>query len=261
MMLFDCHIHLQDDRIYPDLDRLLIEADLSGVKGWICCGSAQSDWELVRDIASKNKAIIPSYGIHPWYINSITSNWIQELRCFLDDGNAGIGEIGLDFAVTNRNDKLQEDLFRAQLELAAEKNLPVSVHCRKAWDVMIRVLGEYKMKQINIILHSYSGPLELIPRLIELNCWFSFSGSITRSNNRRGHDAVRAVPEGRLLIETDAPDLPPVIDHRVTEPNMPANLVYTLDKVAELRGWTKENTAASIWRNAHNVLSGIMGDR
>lgn len=259
-MMFDSHIHLQDERIFPDIDRLLGDAVISGITGWLCCGSAQSDWQCVKEIAIKYHGIIPAYGVHPWYVKEATSDWAQVLGRFLDFGSAAIGEIGLDHAITSRDDGLQEMFFRAQFEMAVERGIPVSVHCRKAWDEMVCILKEFRMKKTKVILHSYSGPAELVPTLVDLNCWFSFSGSITRSNNKRGHKAFLAVPEERLLVETDAPDLAPVIDHGVAEPNVPANLVYVLDKMAELRGVTKEIIAQMTWDNAREVLREIDGD-
>ena len=97
----------------------------------------------------------------------------------------------------------------AQLELALRFGRPVSIHCRKAWAAFLSVLKRFGRLPAGGIVHSYSGPPELIPELIGYNLSFSFSGSITRQGNKRGKKSLAAVPLERLLIETDSPDMPP----------------------------------------------------
>ena len=99
-----------------------------------------------------------------------------------------------------------------------------------------------------------------MPELAKLGAYFSFSGSITFSGNKKGHRSVRAVPADRLLIETDAPDIPPYIpDQPAARPelNVPANLVHVLNAMAELRGWTAGKTAESTRENGMELFKGL----
>jgi TatD DNase family protein len=99
------------------------------------------------------------------------------------------------------------------------------------------------------VLHSYSGPAEMVPEFQRLGLFISFSGSITRSNNKRGQAAVQAVSPERLLIETDSPDIVPT-QIAPGECNEPANIVFVLEKVAQLTGMSMEETAKRTWNNA-----------
>ncbi|MBN1269067.1 MAG: TatD family hydrolase, partial [Kiritimatiellae bacterium] len=206
MRLFDAHCHLQDDRI-ADVDTVLRRAREAGVERLSCCGSSEEDWEAVFQIVGKHPEVIPSFGLHPYYVAGRTPRWKEILREYLAKVPSGVGEAGLDHALENRDDAAQEEVFRAQIEIARELGRPLSVHCRRAWDRMLSFLGETGAPPAGIIFHAYSGSPELVRPLVELGGFISFSGSITRSGNKRGHRSAREVPADRLLIETDAPDM------------------------------------------------------
>ena len=111
-----------------------------------------------------------------------------------------------------------------------------------------------------VILHSYSGGRELIAPLARRGAYFSFSGSITWTRNRRGREAASRVPLERLLIETDAPDLPPAPTKPANAPettNEPANLLRVAETLAELRGLPLQMVAEATWRNAGRLYGGI----
>lgn len=246
MQLFDAHIHLQDERLKPSLDEVMKKAHDAGIGHWVCCGSAENDWEAVLAIAQKHPGVIPSFGLHPWYVRERSPEWLARLRTFLHSTPSAVGEIGLDHAIEPRNDEEQESIFIAQVQLAKELNRPFSIHCRRAWGRLIPLLTEHVPYPAGFLIHSYSGGPDLVPELAKLGAFFSFSGSITLSGNKKGHRSVRAVPDDRLLIETDAPDIPPHIPDQPDsrgELNVPANLVHVLNKMAELRSWTAEKTA------------------
>jgi TatD DNase family protein len=104
------------------------------------------------------------------------------------------------------------------------------------------------------VLHSYSGSPELVGQLAKLGAYFSFSGSITFSGNKKGYKSVLAVPPDRLLIETDSPDLTPPAARFADKPNEPANIVHVLRKVAELRGMPEDELAEQMWKNAEGLF-------
>jgi TatD DNase family protein len=146
----------------------------------------------------------------------------------------------------------QEECFAAHLDLARELNRPVAVHCVQAWGRLIEILREHPGPRI--LLHAFGGSAELIPELAELNCWFSFCGSVANPNAKRVRASAAAVPDDRLLIETDSPDFPPP-DCPV--PNEPANLVHTARAVAELRGISAEKVAALTFSNAERFFVSV----
>ena len=258
MQLFDAHCHLQDPRLQSSLPGVIQRAKSAGVLKMLCCGTAEADWPRVTQLCARHSGLVPAFGLHPWHIADKTPSWFNILTdMIISDPAAIVGEIGLDHAIQERNDVKQEEAFRMQLRLATALGRPASIHCRKAWDTMISILQDFSELTSGFMIHSYSGSAELVAPLSELGAYFSFSGSITRHRNTRGHAAVAAVPIERLLIETDTPDLTPVRDNSPQpeeELNEPANLIFILKKVAELRGMSEAELAEITWNNAQRLF-------
>jgi len=256
MKLFDSHCHLQDERLKPDFDQVLCRAKDVGVVEMACCGSSEADWLHTLEISRRIPGCVPAFGIHPWYAASRSAGWKKELVDLLNAvPSAGVGEIGLDHAIKARNDDDQMSLFIEQLDIARRLHRPVSMHCRRAWEALMSALNTGPELAAGFVVHSYSGSAELVEQLSRAGAYFSFSGTITRSGNTRGHRSVQAAPIDRLLIETDAPDLMPVIDGvSATGPNEPANLMFVLNAVAELRNMTPDEIAEITRRNARRLF-------
>ncbi|MEI6971756.1 MAG: TatD family hydrolase [bacterium] len=263
MRLFDAHCHMQDEAFDADLDAVLQRARAAGVDMMLCCGTAESDWPKVEALSRRHSVIIPSFGIHPWYSSSRSVDWLRILtELLLADPMAVVGEIGLDHAIDQRNDAAQAELFADQLRLAKAMERPACIHCRKAWESTVNILGDIAELPAGFMLHSFSGPVELIKPLSQMGAYFSFSGTITRHRNTRGHAAVAAVPIERLLVETDAPDLTPVAPALPADQaspgllarNEPANLVRVIEKIAELRNMDEADVAAVTSANACRLL-------
>jgi TatD DNase family protein len=263
MKLFDAHCHLHDERLADMLDPLMERAAGAGVSGFFSCGTDPGDWPDVLAVSQKYRNVIPAFGLHPLYIDNADSAWPALLEEYLLKTPSAIGEIGLDAAVKNYDEARQEEVFVTQLQSAAKYGLPVAVHCRKAWHRLIPLLVRHWESGRAIVIHSFSGTAQCIDRLAELGVYFSFSGSLTRSRNTRAHAAAKAVPPERLLIETDAPDIPPVIDHSIDydRPNEPAALRYVCKAMAELRETSEEEIAALTWENACRLLQPILTKR
>lgn len=253
MTLFDSHCHLTDDSLFPTLGHVMERAVAAGVEQVICCGTSPHDWPLVFQALEQSKgcrlSLLPMIGIHPWFVSDDWKSDVQALGKLLrEHPSAGVGECGLDFQKQFKNRAEQEECFVAHLELAAELGRPVAVHCVRAWGRLLEILREHPMPKK--IIHAFSGAVELIPELTELNCWFSICGNVTKPEAKRVHAAAAAIPEDRLLIETDAPDFRPV---GCEKPNEPANLVLVVRAVAELRGQPVGQVADSTFRNAESL--------
>lgn len=256
MNLFDSHCHLQDDRITRNVKEIIGRAEKAGVTAMLCCGSCEDDWEAVLNIAGKYDAVIPALGIHPWFASGRTGEWMNKLRALLErDPKTAVGEIGLDHTVADRNDADQRELFREQLLLARQYDRSVSIHCRKAWGSLMDIFRGEPDLGVRSVIHSYSGPVELVEELQGYGVSLSFSGSITLPNNRRGRKAVARVAPGHLLVETDAPDIVPAGRQG---PNEPAALCDVVRTAAQLRKSTFEETAELTFGNA-GALFGYPG--
>jgi len=139
-----------------------------------------------------------------------TPQWFDALRGFLDEHpHAGVGEIGLDRWMENPNLPDQEAVFLQQLELAAERNLAVSIHCLKAWGPLENALKNNPRPERGFLVHSYGGSAEMIPVFAKLGAYFSFSGYFAHDRKSAQREVFKKVPLDRLLLETDAPDMLP----------------------------------------------------
>jgi len=256
MQLFDAHCHLQDEKLAGDLAGVMARAAAAGVAGAMCCGSAEGDWPATLAVAEKYPHVQISLGLHPWYFGERRPGWLDRLRALVVAyPRAGVGEIGLDHALENADLVVQEQVFLDQFALSIELCRPASLHCPRAFGRLLELLPRFPQHPAGFVIHSFSGAAELIAPLAKFGAFFSFSGSITRSGNRRGHAALRTVPADRLLLETDSPDLMPVIaGHGPEGPNEPANLVHVLRAAADLRGVPEADLAAQTWANARRLF-------
>ncbi|MDD5217496.1 MAG: TatD family hydrolase [Candidatus Omnitrophica bacterium] len=248
----DAHSHLQDERLKEHLDGVIAKAYEAGITKIVCCGTEEADWPEVKRIKEKySDLIIPSFGLHPWYIPKRSAGWLKNLENVLTQISSGVGEIGLDFALREYDEDEQKKVFEAQLRLAHQLERPVTIHCRQAWEALMDVLEKSGPLKYGGLVHSYSGAAELIPRLRKFGLSFSFSGSITRSGNKKGRHSLLAVPSESLLVETDSPDLSPV---GVEGTNEPAHLMMVVKTVAVLLGKSEEDIIQMTSQNAMRLF-------
>ena len=262
-MLFDAHNHLQAKRFAGRQAELLAECE--GLARMVVNGCCEEDWPAVAALAKAHPQVLPSFGYHPWYIHERTSNWENELKRFLDAHTAAVGEIGLDRWKEGLEYEGQEEVFTAQLRIAAERNLPASIHCLKAWGRLLELLEQRPVPARGFLLHSYGGSAEMIGPLAKLGAYFSFPGYYIREAKGRQRDAFTQVPPDRLLIETDAPDqlLPEELqEHTLDDPegnpiNHPANLGAVYQFMAGMLDEPLEKLEARVGENFLCLFEGV----
>jgi Mg-dependent DNase len=229
-------------------------------------GSCEEDWPKVLDLARRHPEVIPSFGYHPWYVKERSPHWQKNLVKFLDEAPSAVGEIGLDRWIEDYDTPQQEEVFVWQLKLAAERNLPVSIHCLKAWGRLLEMLQAEPQPKCGFVLHSFGGPKEMIPALAELGAYFSFPGYFANERKVKQREAFRTVPADRLLIETDAPDqlLPENLSkYSLTDSsgkalNHPANLAAVYRFVAEFLEKPIEKLAEVVEENFLRVFGPVV---
>ena len=239
-MFFDAHNHLQALRFGGRQAELL--AECPEVARMVVNGCCEEDWPAVAALAEAHRQVLPSFGYHPWCIHERSDHWEVELNRMLDAYPAAVGEIGLDRWKEGLDYEGQEEVFVTQLRIAAERNLPASIHCLKAWGRILELLQEGPIPERGFLLHSYGGPTEMVQAFAQLGAYFSFPGYFLRAAKGRHREAFKSVPADRLLIETDAPDqrLPDALNaYPLTasagEPmNHPANLPVVYQGVAKI---------------------------
>jgi TatD DNase family protein len=262
---YDAHNHLQDDRFTGRQGELLAACDAAGVRRMVVNGACESDWPQVLALARQNKIVLPSFGYHPWYLGERTPDWQGNLGKFLDEVPGAVGEIGLDRWKPDLAYDGQEEAFLTQLGIAAKRNLPVSIHCLQAWGRMLELLQQNPRPQCGFVLHSFGGPMEMIPVFARLGAYFSFPGYFLQERKLRQRETFKHVPADRLLIETDAPDqhlpegkiLHPLAGSDGKPLNHPANLPAVYGGLAEFLGEKVEALGARVEENFQRVFGGL----
>jgi TatD DNase family protein len=231
MEFYDAHRHLSQQNF-----------TLSGCKRCVINGTEPADWEGILTAAGQHRQIIPAIGLHPWRVNNAPSNWQSSFLKQLPSA-AAVGEIGLDQWIESYDAQKQADAFIWQLQQASQRNLPVSIHCLKASNTLIRILKAERLPQRGIHLHAYSGSAEQVTQLADLGAYFSFHAGQLSNKAKKAPAALRAVPAERLLIETDSPD---TLKHATSDQDF---LQSGYHKAAALRGMTIEALAEQVAAN------------
>lgn len=232
MPLHDAHNHLQDVHLNLHVRRLTETwPGLAGKDGtMVVNGTHPSDWKLVASLASAHAFLYPAYGIHPWDAGAPRpEDWLAQLHEYLlANPRASVGEIGLDRWILEsaspddprltgvRRAPIDEQIatFLPQLALAAKLNRPATIHCLHAFDDLLRLLRAHPLPPVGFLLHAYSGPARLVPELVALGAYFSFNPAFLDPHRARQQAAFRAIPDERLLCETDAPAMAPPLSWR-----------------------------------------------
>ena len=263
--LYDAHNHAHDQRLKPQGERLWQEIRAANIRCMVVNGSSEEDWPEVLELAKSHPEVLPSFGYHPWYISKRSAAWEQALAGFLDSIPSGVGEIGLDRWMKGCDLPDQEKVFRIQLRMAAERNLPVTIHCLQAWGKLYEILKEEPRPPRGFLLHSFGGPPEMLKGLSDLGAYFSLPGYYAHERKARQRQTFLQVPIDRLLIESDAPDQP-LPEERVQFPlpsqagrpvNHPANLAAVYDFAAELLDRPLQDLAAIIAGNFQRLFGGL----
>lgn len=259
MKLFDTHVHLNDER-YDDLDEVLLRAKEAGLTRMILASASFEDCIDAQQIVSEKNTpelmLWCTIGVHPHEAANYTDAIHQQLRAWLADRArkriVALGEIGLDYFYDYSPRELQRLVFRRQLDLAFEMNVPIVLHERDAVMDTLHILDEYKkagkLLPVPGVCHCFSGSEEVAEKLFAYGFYLGFDGPITFKNSKRAPYVITKAPMDRLLIETDSPYLTPVPFRG--RRNEPAYVKYVLEKMAELKGVTPEIMADITTENA-----------
>lgn len=256
--LYDAHNHLQDERLAPRLEQIVEELPRLGLKRCVVNGVSESDWPRVQQLARQHAWITPAFGLHPWFTKDRSKDWFNTLRRLLDETpGATIGEIGLDRWMRDPNIADQEQVFIQQLELAAARNIALSIHCLKAWGQLEQTLKTHRRPERGFLIHSYGGSAEMIPAFVKLGGYFSISGYFAHERKAAQREVFKQIPFDRLLVETDAPDMlppPELIATSSGEANDPTNISKIYSFAAELRAMPLPEFAEQMQANLQRLF-------
>ncbi|MBO7537029.1 MAG: TatD family hydrolase [Alphaproteobacteria bacterium] len=242
---------------YYDVDLLVDRAFQANVKYMLNIGTHLSDVDKLTEISDRFSNVFRSIGIHPEYAKEhcekFSFNEMREIfrRCCGLDKTVAIGEIGLDYHVSNDVEQ-QKKIFSFQLELAEEFNLPVSIHSRDAWADTMEILEAHP--KVTGVIHCFSGEKEFAEKVLNTSFYFGIGGTLTFKKNTIFQETVRDILSlDRILIETDSPFLAPVpFRGKLNEPSF---VVHVAEKIAELKNISIDQIANQTSRNFFELFN------
>jgi len=243
-MLIDSHVNLHAPQFADDQAEVIARAREAGVGLMLTISDKVSSFEAVHAIAMAHPDIWATVGTHPHEAKEnpdLTAKTLIDLAA--RPKVVGIGECGLDFHYDLSPRDIQARVLRVHAEAARETGLPLVVHTREADEAMGDILeDEYAKGPFKLLMHCYTSGPELAARCAALGAWFSVSGIATFRAAEEVRALIADMPADRIIVETDCPYLAPVPMRG--RRNEPAYIGYVLDKLAEIRGWSRDEAEA-----------------
>lgn len=247
MAIFDTHAHYDSGGFNADRDEVIAALPAAGVELVVNPGCDVESSRKAVELAEKYPHIYAAVGIHPGDCAGTDDAALAAIRELAEHKKVvAIGEIGLDYYWEDNPPKeFQQMVFRRQIEMALELNLPVIVHDREAHGDSMDIILEYP--NLRGVFHCYSGSPEMAQELLKRGWYLGFDGPITYKNAKRAPEVVAITPLDRIVIETDAPYLTPV-PYRGKR-NDSRYLPHVLEKLAEWKGVSVEEMECITWEN------------
>ncbi len=254
MKVTDCHAHLADARIWDARASWLADCRSHGLVGALANAAQFDEWPRVMQLAQEAPEIQPALGIHPFWPEQWTTEAKMQLEQHLKANElAAVGEIGLDFWNGRENQALQERAFAEQLQLAVQYGLPACIHNRKSWQEFFGILKELRLDKLRGYCHNFTGSKETARQILDRGLHISFCSPVTYPEAERLRRVSAYVPAERLLVETDAPDLPQMPYRGAF--SFPWQTVGVVETLAEARGIAPEALAEQIFNNYITLFS------
>ncbi len=259
MKLIDSHAHYDDRRFEEEFEggrdaalRLSFE---KGVDAVINVATKRKNIITTLELAEKYTNVYAAIGYHPNDCQELEDGECEKELAYVEEMLShpkvvAIGEIGLDYHYDGTMTDRQHYFFKKQLEMALKHDIPVIVHDRDAHGDSLEIARQYK--GVKGVFHSFSGSAEMATELIKLGWYISFGGPVSYKNANSVKRAAGAVPLDRIIIETDAPYLPPV-PHR-GKINYSAYMFHTLTALAEAMGYDEETVARATLENTKKLF-------
>ena len=250
MKIIDTHCHLNDETLFKDLDNVINRARDAGVDKMVVIGWDEASSKLAIQIAEQYDSIYAVIGFHPENIFDINDEILYKtLELYKHHKVVGIGEIGLDYHWTKEPEKreIQKEYFIKQIDFANKVGLPISIHSREAFNDTLEILKKHR-PQYGGVMHCYSGSVENINDIINLNLYIGLDGPVTFTNSKTPKEVAAEVPLEKLVVETDCPYLSP---HPLRGTvNEPANISLIVDEIANIRQMSKKHLLDVLYQNS-----------
>jgi len=253
MIITDTHTHLYSDQFDEDRNKMMQRALDNGVSRFFIPAIDSSYTEAMLQLEKDfSKYVFLMMGLHP---TSVKENYQEELilvKEWLDKRNFyAVGEIGIDLYWDTAFLQQQQDAFKMQIEWAKEKNLPIVIHCREAFDEIFEVLEEVKDDQLYGIFHCFTGTLEQAKQAISYNMKLGIGGVVTFKNGKID-TFLHEIPLEHIVLETDSPYLAPV-PYRGKR-NESSYILNVLDKLVNIYNLTPQEIAQITTQNSKDIF-------
>jgi TatD DNase family protein len=258
--LFDTHSHIQLDAFDDDRSEAIERATASGVAHIAVCGDDPPTCEAALELASRHTAVVATVGFHPHEAAKIEPKHMEALEAWTRDSRCrAVGEIGLDYYRDRSPRVVQAAILEQQLDLAAQRGLPVLIHSRGAEKEIATPLKAYakrsrlpaRGREVGI-MHCFGGTLDQAQRYVDMGFLVSLACTVTYPKNAEARRIAAGLPLGKLVVETDAPFLPP--QDRRGERNEPAFVSAAAHAIASVRGVSFEEVASATTDNARRLF-------
>ncbi|WP_125771312.1 TatD family hydrolase [Companilactobacillus furfuricola] len=250
MKIFDSHTHLNDEAFQGKTKEYIANAKELDVDEMAIIGSNEEfNIEAIR-LAQNFEPLHAVVGWHPEFAKEYNEE--QLVNQIKLPEVVAIGEIGLDYHwEEDPAPEIQKATLIKQLDVAQQYDMPVSIHCRDAFDDMYQILKDHDMSKSGIIMHSFNGDINWLNKFLDLGLQISYSGVVSFKNAPEVHESAINTPLDRLLVETDAPYLTP--EPYRGHQNQPAYTRYVVDAIAKLKDISPNEVAEHTFNNARKV--------
>ncbi len=232
--MIDSHCHLDQQPLIDDLNNIVNRSKEVGIEKLLTISTTLNSFNEISNLVNFDPIIYGTFGIHPhesdkeFVSKSEIINKIKTNKKII-----GVGETGLDFYYNNSDKKNQINSFINHIEAAIDLNIPLIVHSRNAETDTFDIINRYKNQNLKVLMHCFTGSLNLAKKLLDLDAFFSASGIITFKNSNSLQDTFKFLPENKILIETDSPYLAP--EPMRGKKNEPSFIHHTLKKLAQIK--------------------------
>jgi len=256
-MIIDSHCHLNYSNDDISLEEIINNARDSNVKLMLNIATKPNEFENIIHTSTLYDEVYFTLGIHPHEANHLNNDVIKKI--YMNENNKkfiGIGETGLDYFYNNSDKSTQISSFEKQIEIAQNLSIPLVIHMRSAEEDTLKIIRKkIKEKAFNGVIHCFTGTKKFADEIIELGFYISASGIITFKKSFDLRDIFAAIPDDKILAETDSPYLSP-------EPlrgkiNQPSHIVHTIKKLSEIRNTNYDKLIELTKNNFLNLFQKI----
>ncbi|MBQ7450324.1 TatD family hydrolase [bacterium] len=255
-MLIDTHAHVNFETYKERLDEVFENAKNNDVRLMILPGVEVAKWNEIIEFAEKYENVYGAIGVHPSEIKDFDENAKKRMAELLKHPKIkAVGEVGLDYYWDKEEEvrESQKAVFTEQIKLANDSGKPLIIHEREAHKDAFDILNEYASKDIDIVMHCFSGSPEFMKECVNKGYYIALGGIVTFKNAQKPKEVAKEVPIERLMLETDCPFLTPH-PHRGEE-NEPAYVKYVAQQIAEIKGISYDTVCEITTKNALKVFN------